>query len=55
MAKIKEEMLIVKVSTLVKDSGGKDTTVFSDDVVATLEDAISEMVGSGHVVEIIKE
>lgn len=55
MAKIKEEMLVVKISTLVKDSAGENPEVFSDDVVAALEEAISEMVGGGHVVEIIKE
>ncbi len=55
MAKMKEEMLIVKVSTLVKDSAGEGPELFSDDVCGALEEAISEMVGGGHLVEIIKE
>lgn len=55
MAVIREEMLIVKVSTLVKNNSANEVEVFNEDVVTALEEAISEMVGTGHVVEIIKE
>jgi len=54
MAKIKEELLIVKISTLVKE-GADSPEVFNTDVIGALEEAISEMVGSGHIVEIIKD
>jgi hypothetical protein len=54
MAKIKEEMLIVKVSTLIKD-GAEGSDVFTAEICDGLEEAISDMVGTGHVVEIIKE
>lgn len=54
MAQIKQEMLIVKVSTLVKDGEiGED--VFNNEIVSALEEAITDMVGNGYLVEIIAD
>lgn len=57
MAKIVEEVLYIKVSSIVKDGAGDNPSVFSEDAIGALEDAISEMVGSdgGKIVEITRE
>lgn len=55
MAKIHEELVVIKLSKLIKDSEhGAESTV-SPDVVANLEVLVQELVGNGVVVEIIKE
>jgi hypothetical protein len=54
MAKIAEELVVVKVSQLVKDSSnpqGKITPEFVD----SLEAVISELLGADCVVEVIRE
>ena len=53
MAKIHEEIIVVKISKLVKDS---DTAQgVGEEMSATLEAVIQEMVGDSAVVEVIKE
>ena len=54
MAQIKEELLVIRVSSLVKD--GEETAVsLSADSIKALEEAITDMVGQGKVVEITRE
>lgn len=55
MAKIHEELVIVKLSRLTKDSEADVVPVAGHDVVTSLEVLVQELVGNGVVVEIIKE
>ncbi len=54
MAKMNEDMVIIKVSELLKDSdeGGK---ILNHEIVSTIEAAVQELVGAGKLVEIIQE
>ena len=54
MAHIKEEILLVKVSTLIKTTDTEIPNVLSDDIVSTLEQVVTELLGKGVVVEIEK-
>jgi hypothetical protein len=53
MAHIKEEILQVKVSTLTKNNNSAPS-VLSDDIVSTLEQVVTELLGFGVVVEVEK-
>jgi len=53
MAQIQEEIIAIRVSTLVKDSDKADN-VITDDMIETLEEAVAQLVGDGHIVEVIK-
>ncbi len=55
MAQISEEMIVIKVSTLVRNDAGETPPTFSDDIVETLEAAISDLVGQGKIVEVIRD
>jgi hypothetical protein len=50
MAKIHEEVIIIKLSKLVKESAA-GTTIASDDVVAAIATVAEELAGAGVVVE----
>ena len=52
MAKIKEEILVIKVSTITKDGDGPD--LIDDEVASTIEAVITELLGSKAVVEVEK-
>jgi len=53
MAKIYEEVVVIKLSKLVKDNDETAAgTLASADAVAALEQVAQELVGSGVVVEI---
>ena len=52
MAKIKEEILVIKISTITKDGVGPD--VVNDEIASTIEAVISELLGGAAVVEIEK-
>jgi hypothetical protein len=54
MAKIKEEIIVVKLSRLVRDSGGGDTSLTSDDFASNLETIVQELVGENTIVEVEK-
>lgn len=54
MAKINEELLVIKISTLVRDNEDSPVT-FDEEAVKALEEAITSMCGNGQVVEIIKD
>jgi hypothetical protein len=54
MAKLHEEIIVVKLSKLLKDS--EDTTpIMEADVVTSLEAVIQELAGAGVLVEIATE
>ena len=50
MAKIYEEVIIIKLSKLVKESDA-GATIASDDVVAAIATVAEELAGAGVVVE----
>lgn len=52
MAKIHEEVIVVKLSKLVKGSSGD--TIATDDIVAALEQVAQELVGDSIIVEVEK-
>lgn len=54
MARIYEEIITIKISTLVKDNNENETTLVTDEIVDTLEEAVSTLVGNEHVVEVVK-
>jgi hypothetical protein len=53
MARIVEEVLVVKFSKIVKDSAGEEPSV-TDETVAALEQVAQELVGDAVVVEVVK-
>ena len=54
MAKIKEEILVLKLSKLVKDSATDIVDMVDDDAAANFAAVVQELVGTDVVVEIIK-
>jgi hypothetical protein len=50
MAKIHEEIVVIKLSKLVKDSDA-GTEIASDDIVTALQSVAEELAGAGVVVE----
>ena len=54
MAKLNEEMIVIKVSELLKDND-EVTKILDDDMVTNLEAVIQEIAGTGKLVEVIKE
>ena len=54
MAKIQEEIIVVKVSRLLKDSE-QSTPIMGPDVVASLEAVIQELAGGNALVELAIE
>jgi hypothetical protein len=53
MAKIHEELIVIKISKLHKDSTSVDVLV-GDETVANLEAVVQQLVGDDVVVEVIK-
>ena len=54
MAKLNEDMVVIKVSELLKDSD-ENRKILNQDIVSTVEAAVQELVGAGKLVEIIQE
>jgi len=54
MAKIQEEIIAIKVSKLVKDSG-EHGSLTNGEIVLALEQVAQELFGDGVVVEVITE
>lgn len=52
MAKIVEDVIIIKISQLVKDGAAEQTSAVTPEVEAALEQVTQELVGSGAVVEV---
>lgn len=53
MAKIHEEVLVIKLSKLVKNDNGSQT-IITEDIIAALEQVSQELVGDNVVVEVEK-
>jgi hypothetical protein len=51
MAKIYEEVLVIKVSKLVADKESSPKTIISNDVVENIEAVVQELVGDSVIVE----
>lgn len=54
MAKIVEEVLVVKFSKIVKDSSADAESILNADVQAAIEQVAQELVGESIVVEVVK-
>ena len=50
MAKIQEEVVVIKLSKLIRDDASVDT-IATDDIVAALQSVAEELAGAGVVVE----
>lgn len=55
MAKLKEELVIIKVSKLLKDSDPDSGSIMDQNAVDSLEAVVQELAGDRVLVEIIKE
>jgi hypothetical protein len=55
MAKIQEELIIIKLSKLHKDSQTQTSNLAGDDVVLGLEAVVQELVGSDVIVEVVQD
>lgn len=55
MAKIQEEIIVIKVSRLLRDNEQDAAPILSADSVASLEAVIQELSGTNTLVEIAKE
>ena len=51
MAKIHEEIVVIKLSKLIKDDAAS-AEVATDDVIASLVSVVEELAGTGVVVEV---
>jgi len=54
MAKIIEDVLVVKFSKIVKDSESDSVSIAAQDVQQALEQVAQELVGDSVVVEVVK-
>lgn len=52
MAKLHEEVLVIKVSTLLRDDVTATPEIINNDVLLSLEAVIEELAGTGTLVEI---
>ena len=51
MAKLQEDVLVIKISKLIKDSEEAGTAL-SEDLIVSLEAVVAELAGAGALVEI---
>ena len=51
MAKLQEEVLVIKVSKLLKDNDVQ-TEIINNEVLRSLEEVVAELAGAGTLVEI---
>jgi hypothetical protein len=54
MAKIIEDVLIIKFSKIVKDVGSETAEIAGSDIQQALEQVAQELVGDSIVVEVVK-
>jgi hypothetical protein len=52
MAKIVEDVLVIKFSSIVKDNTSDQLSVITEEVRMALEQVAQELVGSGVVIEV---
>lgn len=55
MAKIQEELIVIKLSKLHKDADTLVSDIAGSEVVTGLEAVVQELVGSDVIVEIVKD
>ena len=55
MAKIYEEIIVIKLYKLTRDDASESDAIAGADVTSSLEAVAQELVGSGVIVEVIKE
>lgn len=55
MAKIQEEIVVIKVSRLLRDSESSDSSILPAAAVDSLEAVIQELAGANVLVEIARE
>jgi hypothetical protein len=55
MAKIQEEIIVIKVSKLLRDRDHTDGKILGDEALESLEAVIQELAGQGALVEIATE
>jgi len=55
MAKIFEEIIVIKLSKLIRDDTAESSPIAGADVTSSLEAVAQELVDSGVIVEVIKE
>ena len=55
MAKIQEELIVIKLSKLHKDSQSQMSGLAGEDVIGGLEAVVQELVGSDVIVEVIQD
>lgn len=53
MAKIVEDVLVIKFSQIVKDGAADQTTCVTEEVQAAIEQVAQELVGANIVVEVV--
>ena len=54
MAKILEDVIVIKFSSLVKDGAADQTTCISEEIQAAIEQVAQELVGESVVVEVVQ-
>jgi hypothetical protein len=54
MAKILEDVLVIKFSSIVKDGAADQTSCITEEVKAALEQVAQELVGGSVVVEVVQ-
>jgi hypothetical protein len=54
MAKIVEDVIVIKLSKIVKDSDKDSASLANPEILAALEQVAQELVGDGIVVEAVK-
>lgn len=54
MAKIVEDVLVIKFSKIVKDNESENSGIAGSDIQAALEQVAQELVGDSVVVEVVK-
>ncbi len=55
MAKIVEDIVVIKFSKIVKDNENANGGIANDEIIAALEQVAQELAGDSIVVETIKE
>jgi hypothetical protein len=55
MAKIQEELIVIKLSKLHKDSQTQTSNLANDDIIVGLEAVVQELVGTDVIVEVIQD
>jgi hypothetical protein len=55
MAKLHEEVVVIKVSKLLKDSDTSSITILNQEIIDSLEAVVQELSGAGTLVEIQAE